>query len=48
MVLESLHDGVADEERRGVIEFNPWQITSQENLSRAFFDEVGSALGNPR
>jgi predicted KAP-like P-loop ATPase len=48
MILESLHDGVAEEERLGIIEFNPWQITSQENLSRAFFDEVGSALGKPR
>jgi predicted KAP-like P-loop ATPase len=44
MVLESLR---SEHQPIPVIEFNPWQISSQESLSRAFFDELGTVLGRP-
>ena len=48
MILESLQEGVKPEDHISVIEFNPWQINNQDNLSKAFFDEIGSVLGRPR
>jgi predicted KAP-like P-loop ATPase len=47
MVLESLRDGLEPNQSIRVIEFNPWQISNQEGLSRAFFDELGGVLGTP-
>jgi len=28
-----------------VIDFNPWQVSHREQLSQAFFDEIGIAIG---
>ena len=45
MILECLRDGVTEEERLPVVEFNPWQVSDLDRLSQAFFDEIGQALG---
>jgi len=47
LIIENLHAGVAKDDQISVIEFNPWQISSQESLLRAFFDEIGIAIGRP-
>lgn len=43
LILNSLE--TPGETGPSVLEFNPWQITGQERLATAFFDEVGGVLG---
>ncbi|HEY1983503.1 MAG TPA: P-loop NTPase fold protein [Xanthobacteraceae bacterium] len=34
--------------RTHLIRFNPWHFSGQDNLTRAFFTEVGAIIGHPR
>jgi len=43
MVLDSLR--ASEQPFPGIIEFNPWQWAGQDQLSQAFFREVGKKLG---
>jgi len=43
MVLETLHH--PDKTSHIILQFNPWQWAGHEELARAFFHEVGLALG---
>jgi predicted KAP-like P-loop ATPase len=36
-----------DTRRTHIIRFNPWNFSGQENLTRAFFGELGSVIGHP-
>ncbi len=48
MILEGLHEGVPENDRLPVVEFNPWQVSDPERLAQSFFDEIGVALGGPQ
>ncbi len=43
LIIESISEG--REESLLVVEFSPWQVSSQELLSETFFREIGKALG---
>ena len=43
LVLESLRASPSD--CPSILEFNPWQLASQSQITEAFFSEVGTALG---
>jgi Cdc6-like AAA superfamily ATPase len=43
LVLESLRSSLSD--CPSILEFNPWQLASQSQITEAFFSEVGTALG---
>lgn len=38
--------GASEEKPVDVLEFNPWQFTGKQDIARAFFMEVGIALGH--
>jgi predicted KAP-like P-loop ATPase len=42
MAVEALREQRQDST---VVEFNPWQFANREQLTQAFFDQVGAALG---
>ena len=43
LVLESLRASPSDSP--SILEFNPWQLASQSQITEAFFTEIGTALG---
>ena len=43
LVLESLRTSPQD--CPSILEFNPWQLASQNQITEAFFSEIGTALG---
>lgn len=43
MILDSLRED--NKSSPVVLEFNPWQWAGQEQIAKAFFDEIGLALG---
>lgn len=43
LVLEKLKSSSSD--CPSILEFNPWQLASQSQITEAFFNEVGTALG---
>ena len=43
LLLESLRASPSD--CPSILEFNPWQLASQSQITEAFFSEVGTALG---
>jgi len=43
LVLESLRASPSD--CPSILEFNPWQLASQSQITEAFFSEIGTALG---
>ena len=43
MILDSLR--AKDKNSPTILEFNPWQWAGQEQIVKAFFDEIGLALG---
>jgi len=38
---------ISDTRKTHIIRFNPWNFSGQENLTRAFFREVGAVVGHP-
>jgi Cdc6-like AAA superfamily ATPase len=45
IVLESLRSRDPEDGAVRIAEFNAWQVANRDQLSRAFFDQVGLALG---
>jgi predicted KAP-like P-loop ATPase len=45
--LEQKWNEVAQTRRTHIVPFNPWNFSGQENLTRAFFKEVGAVIGHP-
>ena len=43
LVLESLRSSPSDSP--SILEFNPWHLASQSQITEAFFTEIGTALG---
>jgi predicted KAP-like P-loop ATPase len=41
-------DRLVDSRQTHVVRFDPWNFSGQDNLVRAFFAEVGTAIGHPR
>jgi predicted KAP-like P-loop ATPase len=45
--VENEWRNIAETRRTHIIRFNPWNFSGQENLTRAFFKEVGVVVGHP-
>jgi hypothetical protein len=46
LIIENL-DGLGDDRRPAIVEFNPWQVIDSDQLLGAFFAEIGRVIERP-